>query len=161
MNSILIVMFVFICGLIILLMHQISRLMEMQEDLKEQHDTIRTFIFSCHRILLKSEQIADNKFPKVESSLHDIDRNIGILHTFLEEYTDTILKAIGSNNGDIDAISSYLEIMKNTILDMNDKMNIPTYGGEVNDTEEADLIPENWTDTSPTLHVYYAEDDNI
>ena len=85
MNSILIAMFVFVCGLVFLLMHQISRLMQMHEDLKEQHDTIRTFIFSCHRILLKSEQIADNKFPKVESSLNDIDRNIGILNTFLEE----------------------------------------------------------------------------
>ena len=157
MNSIFIAMFVFICGLVLLLMHQISRLMQMQEDLKEQHDTIRTFIFSCHRILLKSEQIADNKFPKVESSLHDIDRNIGILHTFLEEYTDTILKAIGSNNGDIDAISSYLEIMKNTILDMNDKMNKPIYGEEVNDTEEVDLIPEHWPIATPS----YTDGENM
>lgn len=161
MNSILIAMLVFICGLVFLLMHQISRLMQMQEDLKEQHDTIRTFIFSCHRILLKSEQIADNKFPKVESSLHDIDRNIGILHELLNEYTDTILKAIGSNNSDIDAISSYLEIMKNTILDMNDKLNRPVCGDEVNDTEEVDLIPENWTDVSPTLHIHYTEDENM
>ena len=161
MNSILIAMFVFVCGLVFLLMHQISRLMQMQEDLKEQHDTIRTFIFSCHRILLKSEQIADNKFPKVESSLNDIDRNIGILHTFLEEYTDTILKAIGSNNSDIDAISSYLEIMKNPILEMKDKMNKPIDGGEVNDTEEVDLVPENWTDVSPTLHIHYTEDENM
>ena len=161
MNSILIAMFVFICGLVFLLMHQISRLMQMQEDLKEQHDTIRTFIFSCHRILLKSEQIADNKFPKVESSLHDIDRNINILHELLNEYTDTILKAIGSNNSDIDMISSYLEIMKNTILDMNDKMNKPIYGGEVSDTEEVDLMPEQWTTVSPTLHIHYTEEENI
>ena len=157
MNSILIAMFVFICGLVVLLMHQISRLMQMQEDLKEQHNTIRTFIFSCHRILLKSEQIADNKFPRVESSLHDIDRNINILHELLNEYTDTILKAIGSSNGDIDEISSYLEIMKNTILDMNDKMNKPACGDEVNDTEEVDLIPEHWTIATPS----YTEDENI
>ena len=140
MNSILIAMFVFICGLVFLLMHQISRLMQMQEDLKEQHDDFHKCTFS---------------------RLNDIDRNIGILHTFLEEYTDTILKAIGSNNGDIDAISSYLEIMKNTILDMNDKMNKPIYGGEVNDTEEVDLVPENWTDVSPTLHIHYTEDENM
>ena len=136
MNSILIAMFVFICGLVFLLMHQISRLMQMQEDLREQLDDFHKCTFS---------------------RLNDIDRNIGILHTFLEEYTDTILKAIGSNNSDIDEISSYLEIMKNTILDMNEKMNIPTYGGEVNDTEEVDLMPENWTDVSPTLNVYYPD----
>ena len=128
MNSILIAMFVFICGLVFLLMHQISRLMQMQEDLKDQLDDFHKCTFS---------------------RLNDIDRNIGILHTFLEEYTDTILKAIGSNNGDIDMISSYLEIMKNTILDMNEKMNIPMYGGEVNDTEEADLMPDYWTIATP------------
>ena len=136
MNSILIAMFVFICGLVFLLVHQVIRLMQMQEDLREQLDDFHKCTFS---------------------RLNDIDRNIGILHTFLEEYTDTILKAIGSNNGDIDTISSYLEIMKNTILDMNEKMNIPTYGGEVNDTEEADLMPENWTDVSPTFNVYYPD----
>ena len=136
MNSILIAMFVFICGLVFLLMHQISRLMQMQEDLREQLDDFHKCTFS---------------------RLNDIDRNIGILHTFLEEYTDTILKAIGSNNGDIDAISSYLEIMKNTILDMNDKMNKPTYGGEVNDTEEVDLIPEHRTFATPS----YTEDENM
>ena len=124
MNSILIAMFVFICGLVFLLMHQISRLMQMQEDLMGQLDDFHKCTFS---------------------RLNDIDRNIGILHTFLEEYTDTILKAIGSNNSDIDEISSYLEIMKNTILDMNEKMNIPTYGGEVSDTEEVDLMPDHWT----------------
>ena len=136
MNSILIAMLVFICGLVFLLMHQISRLMQMQEDLKEQLDDFHKCTFS---------------------RLNDIDRNIGILHTFLEEYTDTILKAIGSNNGDIDVISSYLEIMKNTILDMNDKLNRPVCGDEVNDTEEVDLIPENWTDVSPTFNVYYPD----
>ena len=136
MNSILIAMFVFICGLVFLLMHQISRLMETQKDLRNQLDDFHKCTFS---------------------RLNDIDRNIGILHTFLEEYTDTILKTIGSNNGDIDAISSYLEIMKNTILDMNDKINKPIYGEEVNDTEEADLIPDHWTIATPS----YAEDENM
>ena len=140
MNSILIVMFVFICGLVVLLMHQISRLIETQEDLRGQLDEIHKVTFS---------------------RLNDIDRNIDILHAFLNEDTDTILKAIGSNNGDIDMISSYLEIMKNTILDMNDKINKPAYGSEVNDTEEVDLIPENWTDVSPTLHDYYPEYENM
>lgn len=136
MNSILIVMFVFICGLVILLMHQISRLMETQEDLKDQLDEIHKVTFS---------------------RLNDIDRNIDILHAFLEEDTNTILKAISINNGDIDMISSYLEIMKNTILDMNEKMNKPAYGSEVNDTEEADLIPEHWTIATPI----YTEDENM
>ena len=128
MNSILIAMFVFVCGLVFLLMHQISRLMQMQDDLREQLDDFHKCTFS---------------------RLNDINRNIDILHTFLNEDIDTILKAIGSNNSDIDEISSYLEIMKNTILDMNEKMNIPTYGGEVNDTEEVDLIPEHWTIATP------------
>ena len=136
MNSILIVMIVFIYGLAFLLMHQISRLMEMQEDLKEQLDDFHKCTFS---------------------RLNDIDRNIGILHTFLEEYTDTILKTIGSTNGDIDAISSYLEIMKNTILDMNEKLNKPIYGEEVCDTEEVDLIPEHWTLATPS----YTEDESM
>ena len=123
MNSILIAMFVFVCGLVFLLMHQISRLMQMQDDLSEQLDDFHKCTFS---------------------RLNDIDRNIGILHIFLEEYTDTIL-----------------EIMKNTILDMNEKMNMPTYGGEVNDTEEVDLMPEQWTTVSPTLHIHYTEDENM
>ena len=147
MNSILIAMFVFICGLVVLLMHQISRLMEMQEDLREQLDAIHKCTLDGLGIQLKHQEKIGNQ----------IERDIDILHTLLNEYTDTILKAIGSNNGDIDAISSYLEIMKNTILDMNEKMNIPTYGGEVNDTEEADLVPENWTDVSPTFNVYYPD----
>ena len=136
MNSILIAMFVFVCGLVFLLMHQISRLMQMQDDLREQLDDFHKCTFS---------------------RLNDIDRNIDILHAFLNGDTDTILKAIGSNNGDIDAISSYLEIMKNTILDMNEKMNMPTYGGEVNDTEEVDLIPEHWTIATPS----YTDDENM
>ena len=136
MNSILIAMFVFACGLIVYLMHQINEIIKMYEDLGDQLDEIHKVTYS---------------------RLNDIDRNIDILHAFLNEDTDTILKAIGSTNGDIDAISSYLEIMKDTILDMNDKMNKPTCGDEVNDTEEVDLIPEHWTIATPS----YTEDENI
>ena len=139
MNSILIAMFVFVCGLVVLLMYQSSRIMQMQEDLKEQLDAIHKCTLDSLGVQLKHQEKIGNQ----------IERDIDILHAFLNGDTDTILKAIGSNNGDIDAISSYLEIMKNTILDMNEKMNIPTYGGEVNDTEEVDLIPEHWTIATP------------
>ena len=139
MNSILIAMFVFICGLVVLLMYQSSRIMQMQEVLKEQLNAIHKCTLDSLGVQLKHQEKIGNQ----------IERDIDILHTFLNEDTDTILKAIGSNNGDIDAISSYLEIMKNTILDMNEKMNIPTYGGEVNDTEEADLMPDHWTVATP------------
>lgn len=151
MNSILIAMFVFICGLVILLMHQISRLMEMQEDLRDQLDAIHKCTLDSLGVQLKHQEKIGNQ----------IERDIDILHTFLNEDTDTILKAISSNNGDIDTISSYLEIMKNTILDMNDKMNKPTCGDEVNDTEEADLMPEQWTTVSPTLHIHYTDYENM
>ena len=147
MNSILIAMFVFICGLVVLLMHQTSRLIEMQEDLKDQLDAIHKCTLDGLGVQLKHQEKIGNQ----------IERNIDILHTFLNEDTGTILKAVNRRNSDIDAISSYLEIMKNTILDMNEKMDIPTYGGEVNDTEEVDLIPESWTDVSPTLNVYYPD----
>lgn len=147
MNSILIAMFVFVCGLVVLLMYQSSRIMQMQEDLKNQLDVIHKCALDSLGVQLKHQEKIGNQ----------IERDIDILHTFLNEDTDTILKAIGSNNGDIDVISSYLEIMKNTILDMNDKINKPAYGSEVNDTEEVDLIPESWTDVSPTLHIYYPD----
>ena len=145
MNSILIAMFVFVCGLVVLLMYQISRLMEMQEDLRERLDAIHKYTVDGLGIQLKHQEKIGNQ----------IERDIDILHTFLNEDTDTILKAISSNNGDIDMISSYLEIMKNTILDMNDKMNKPVYGGEVNDTEEADLMPDHWVIATPI------EDENM
>ena len=147
MNSILIAMFVFICGLVVLLMYQSSRLMQMQEDLRDQLDAIHKCTLDSLGVQLKHQEKIGNQ----------IERDIDILHTFLNEDTDTILKAIGSNNGDIDAISSYLEIMKNTILDMNDKMNKPACGDEVNDTEEVDLIPEHWTIATPR----YTEDENM
>ena len=147
MNSILIAMFVFICGLVVLLMYQSSRIMQMQEDLRDQLDVIHKCTLDSLGVQLKHQEKIGNQ----------IERDIDILHTFLNEDTDTILKAIGSSNGDIDEISSYLEIMKNTILDMNEKMNKPTYGGEVNDTEEVDLIPEHWTIATPR----YTEDENM
>ena len=139
MNSILIAMFVFICGLAVLLIYQSSRIMLMQEDLKDQLDAIHKCALDSLGVQLKHQEKIGNQ----------IERDIDILHMFLNEDTGTILKAIGSNNSDIDEISSYLEIMKNTILDMNDKMNKPMYGEEVNDTEEVDLIPEHWTIATP------------
>ena len=145
MNSILIAMFVFICGLVILLMYQSSRIMQMQEDLKEQLDAIHKCTLDSLGVQLKHQEKIGNQ----------IERDIDILHTFLNEDTDTILKAIGSNNSDIDMISSYLEIMKNTILDMNNKLNKPACGDEVNDTEEADLMPDHWTIATPI------EDENM
>ena len=147
MNSILIAMFVFVCGLVVLLMYQSSRIMQMQEDLKEQLDAIHKCTLDSLGVQLKHQEKIGNQ----------IERDIDILHAFLNEDTDTILKAVNIRNSDIDAISSYLEIMKNTILDMNEKMNIPTYGGEVNDTEEVDLIPEHWTLATPS----YTEDENM
>ena len=151
MNSILIAMFVFVCGLVVLLMYQSSRIMQMQEDLKKQLDAIHKCTLDSLGVQLKHQEKIGNQ----------IERDIDILHTFLNEDTDTILKAVNIRNSDIDAISSYLEIMKNTILDMNEKMNKPTYGSEVNDTEEADLMPEHWTTVSPTLHIHYTEDENM
>lgn len=147
MNSILIAMFVFVCGLVVLLMYQSSRIMQMQEDLRDQLDAIHKCTLDSLGVQLKHQEKIGNQ----------IERDIDILHTFLNEDTDTILKAIGSSNGDIDAISSYLEIMKNTILDMNEKMNKPACGDEVNDTEEVDLIPEHWTIATPS----YTEDENM
>ena len=147
MNSILIAMFVFVCGLVVLLMYQSSRIMQIQEDLRDQLNAIHKCTLDSLGVQLKHQEKVGNQ----------IERDIDILHTFLNEDTGTILKAIGSTNGDIDMISSYLEIMKNSILDMNEKMNIPTYGGEVNDTEEVDLIPEHWTIATPS----YTEDENM
>ena len=147
MNSILIAMFVFICGLVVLLIYQSSRIMQMQEDLKGQLDAIHKCTLDGLGIQLKHQEKIGNQ----------IERDIDILHAFLNEDTDTILKAIGSTNGDIDMISSYLEIIKNTILDMNEKINKPAYGSEVNDTEEADLMPEHWTIATPS----YTEDENM
>ena len=145
MNSIFIAMFVFICGLVVLLMYQSSRIMQMQEDLKNQLDAIHKCTLDSLGVQLKHQEKIGNQ----------IERDIDILHTFLNEDTGTILKAVNRRNSDIDAISSYLEIMKNTILDMNDKINKPAYGSEVNDTEEVDLIPEHRAFATPI------EDENM
>ena len=147
MNSILIAMFVFICGLVVLLMYQSSRIMQMQEDLRDQLDAIHKCTLDSLGVQLKHQEKIGNQ----------IERDIDILHTFLNEDTGTILQAVNRRNSDIDAISSYLEIMKNTILDMNDKLNRPACGDEVNDTEEVDLIPEHWTIATPS----YTEDENM
>ena len=147
MNSILIAMFVFVCGLAVLLMYQSSRIMQMQEDLKNQLDAIHKCTLDSLGVQLKHQEKIGNQ----------TERNIDILHTFLNEDTGTILKAVNIRNSDIDAISSYLEIMKNTILDMNDKLNKPVCGEEVNDTEEVDLIPEHWTIATPR----YTDDENM
>lgn len=147
MNSILIAMFVFVCGLVVLLMYQVSRLMEMQEDLRGQIDAIHKCTLDGLGVQLKHQEKIGNQ----------IERDIDILHTFLNEDTGTILKAVSISNDDIEAISLYLEIMKNTILDMNDKLNRPACGEEVNDTEEVDLIPEHWTLATPS----YTEDENM
>ena len=147
MNSILIAMFVFVCGLVVLLMYQSSRIMQMQEDLKEQLDAIHKCTLDSLGVQLKHQEKIGNQ----------IERDIDILHTFLNENTGTILKAVNRRNSDIDMISSYLEIMKNTILDMNGKMNKPACGDEVNDTEEVDLIPEHWAIATPR----YTEDENM
>ena len=147
MNSILIAMFVFICGLVVLLMYQSSRIMQMQEDLRDQLDAIHKCTLDSLGVQLKHQEKIANQ----------IERNINSLHTFLNEDTGTILKAVNRRNSDIDAISSYLEIMKNTILDMNDKLNKPACGEEVNDTEEVDLIPEHWTIATPS----YTEDESM
>lgn len=147
MNSILIAMFVFVCGLVVLLMYQSSRIMQMQEDLRDQLDAIHKCTLDSLGVQLKHQEKIGNQ----------IERDIDILHTFLNEDTGTILQAVNRRNSDIDAISSYLEIMKNTILDMNDKLNRPACGDEVNDTEEVDLIPEHWTIATPS----YTEDENM
>ena len=111
----------------------------MQEDLKEQLDAIHKCTLDSLGVQLKHQEKIGNQ----------IERDIDILHTFLNEDTGTILKAVNRRNSDIDMISSYLEIMKNTILDMNGKMSKPICGDEVNDTEEVDLIPEHWTIATP------------
>ena len=147
MNSILIAMFVFICGLVFLLMYQSSRIMQIQEDLKDQLDAIHKCTLDSLGVQLKHQEKIGNQ----------IERNIDVLHAFLNEDIDTILKAVDRRNDEIDMISSYLEIMKNTILDMNEKLNKPVYGGEVNDTEEVDLIPEHWAIATPR----YTEDENM
>ena len=56
MNSIFIAMFVFICGLVVFLMYQINKLMELQYDLIEQHDEIRKIVLNSNDAQLKKCQ---------------------------------------------------------------------------------------------------------
>lgn len=155
MNNILIAMFVFICGLVILLMYQVNRLMEMQEDLREQHDEIHKNTLANYEIQLNSRRAIENHFDKIDSSIDDLSHNIDILHELLNEYADAIIRDVGRSNGGIDDIWSCLDMIKDTLIYMNDNAKKPIYGGEVNDTEEADLMPEHWTVATPI------EDENM
>lgn len=135
MNSIFIAMFVLICGLVVFLMYQINKLMELQYDLIEQHDEIRKIASSSNDTQLKKCQEIKTALGKIESSVYDLNHNIDMLHEVLNDYGTDILVSTTKRNTDVETIYSYLEIMKNTIIDMNDKMNKPTYGGEISDTE--------------------------
>ena len=135
MNSIFIAMFVLICGLAVFLMYQINKLMELQYDLIEQHDEIRKIASSSNETQLKSFKRIETALGKIESSVYDLSHNIDILHEVLNDYGTDILVSTTKRNTDVETIYSYLEIMKNTIIDMNNKMNKPTYGGEISDTE--------------------------
>lgn len=135
MNSIFIAMFVLICGLVVFLMYQINKLMELQYDLIEQHDEIRKIASSSNDTQLKKCQEIKTDLGKIESSVYDLNHNIDMLHEVLNDYGTDILVSTTKRNTDVETIYSYLEIMKNTIIDMNDKMNKPTYGGEISDTE--------------------------
>lgn len=135
MNSIFIAMFVLICGLVVFLMYQINKLMELQYDLIEQHDEIRKIASSSNETQLKSFKRIETALGKIESSVYDLDHNIDMLHEVLNDYGTDILVSTTKRNTDVETIYSYLEIMKDTIIDMNGKMNKPTYGGEIRDTE--------------------------
>lgn len=139
MNSIFIAMFALICGLVVFLMYQINKLMELQYDLIEQHDEIRKIASSSNETQLKSFKRIETALGKNESSVYDLNHNIDMLHEVLNDYGTDILVSTTKRNTDVETIYSYLEIMKNTIIDMNDKMNNkmnkPTYGGEISDPE--------------------------
>lgn len=135
MNSIFIAMFVLICGLVVFLMYQINKLMELQYDLIEQHDEIRKIVLHSNDTQLTKCQEIKAALGKIESSVYDLNHNIDMLHEVLNDYGTDILVSTTKRNTDVETIYSYLEIMKNTIIDMNDKMNKPTYGGEISDTE--------------------------
>lgn len=135
MNSIFIAMFALICGLVVFLMYQINKLMELQYDLIEQHDEIRKIVLHSNDTQLTKCQEIKTALGKIESSVYDLNHNIDVLHEVLNDYGTDILVSTTKRNTDVETIYSYLEIMKNTIIDMNDKMNKPTYGGEISDTE--------------------------
>ena len=64
MNSIFIAMFVFICGLVVLLMYQSSRIMQMQEDLKNQLDAIHKCTLDGLGIQLKHQEKIGNQIER-------------------------------------------------------------------------------------------------
>ena len=136
MNSIFIAMFALICGLVVFLMYQINKLMELQYDLIEQHDEIRKITSSSNETQLKSFKRIETALGKIESSVYDLNHNIDMLHELLNDYGTDILVSTTKRNTDVETIYSYLEIMKDTIIDMNDKMNKPIYGVEISDTED-------------------------
>lgn len=136
MNSIFIAMFVLICGLVVFLMYQINKLMELQYDLIEQHDEIRKIASSSNETQLKSCKRIETALGKIESSDYDLNHNIDMLHELLNDYGTDILISTTKRNNDVEAIYSYLEIMKDTIIDMNGKMNKPMYGVEISETED-------------------------
>ena len=135
MNSIFIAMFVLICGFVVFLMYQINKLMELQYDLIEQHDEIRKIASSNNEIQLKRCQEIKTALGKNESSVYDLNHNIDMLHELLNDYGTDILVSTTKRNNDVETIYSYLEIMKDTIIDMNGKMNKPMYGVEISEAE--------------------------
>ena len=136
MHSIFIAMFVLICGFAVFLMYQINKLMELQYDLIEQHDEIRKIASSNNEIQLKRCQEIKTALGKIESSVYDLNHNIDMLHELLNDYGTDILVSTTKRNNDVETIYSYLEIMKDTIIDMNGKMNKPMYGVEISEVED-------------------------
>lgn len=128
MSSIFIAMIVLICGLVVSIMCQINKLMEL-------HDEILKIDSSSNETQLKSFKRIETALGKIESSVYDLKHNIDMLHEVINDYGTDILISTTKRNTDVETIYSYLEIMKNTIIDMNDKMNKPTYGVEISDTE--------------------------
>ena len=139
MNSIFIAMFVLICGLVVFLMYQINKLMELQYDLIEQHDEIRKIASSSNETQLKSFKRIETALGKNESSVYDLNHNIDMLHELLNDYGTDILVSTTKRNTDVETIYSYLEIMRDTIIDMNGKMNKPMYGAEISETEDENI----------------------
>ena len=136
MNSIFIAMFVLICGFVVFLMYQINKLMELQYDLIEQHDEIRKIASSNNETQLKRCQEIKTTLGKIESYVYDLNHNRDMLHELLNDYGTDILVSTTKRNNDVETIYSYLEIMKDTIIDMNGKMNKPMYGVEISEAED-------------------------
>ena len=136
MDSMFIAMFVFVCGFVVFLMYRINKLMDLQYDLIEQHDEIRKIASSNNETQLKRCQENKTALGKIESSVYDLNHNIDMLHELLNDYGTDILVSTTKRNNDVETIYSYLEIMKDTIIDMNGKMNKPMYGAEISEAED-------------------------